>query len=307
MTFDIIKATFQTFIKNKGAIEEEFTSVFFNDHPLLVNKNSVNYKSLDKAIRYLGFIISVSDFVGNEVSKSNILKNNLKLSNINNLNVTTIYLIIDAFTLMLNRSVFGVNGITRMIFENIIIALALKNADIIVNEKYFDWQIIDKNKYMKKLNKLPYYQSNEDFQNDLNKCKNEIKELKKKYQLKELNNYGWASSYVNKNQNDKIEFSDIIDKVWVTPADPNVLKVYYEELNKYVHSTPSIIHNEGLNELVKGNIPLMSLYSKLIPITSMALDIIYCGYSYVIYDLQLNCHLDELNKINEYYRNELSK
>ena len=59
MQFDIGKATFQNFISNKKAIEEEFLSIFFNDHPLLINNNLENYNNLDIAIIYLGFIISV--------------------------------------------------------------------------------------------------------------------------------------------------------------------------------------------------------------------------------------------------------
>lgn len=305
MKFDIGKATFQNFISNKEAIEEEFLSIFFNAHPLLINKNLENYKNLDIAIIYLGFIISVSDFVGNEVSKNNYLKNNLKLSNINNINVTTIYLIIDAFTLMLNRSVFGISGISRMIFENIIIQLALKEADNVVNEKYFDWQVVDNIKNMKRLNKLPYYQSNTEFQKNFEIFKQEIEELKQKYQLKKLYNYGWANSYLNKDQDYKVTFNEIVDKVWA-PANPDVLHFYYNKLSKYVHSTPSIIYNNEIDELLNESIP-MSLYSQLIPIISMALDIVFCGFSYIINECNFTCNTDDLNKINEYYRNKLSK
>lgn len=307
MMFDITKVTFQTFLSNKKNIEEAFSSMFFNNHPLQINKDLDNYKKLDRTIIYLGFIIYVSNFVCDELSKNNNLEINIKFSNINNISVTTIYLIVDVIILMLNRSVFGVNGLMRMIFENVIISLALNTADIVVNEKYFDWQVLDEIKYKKKLNKLERYKKDADFQIELNDCENRVKQIKIKYQIGELYNYGWASVFVNKNQNDRIEFSDIVDKVWDAPANPDVLKVYYEELNKYVHSTPSIIHSEWLNAIINGNIPLDSLYSKLILITSMALDVIYCGYSYIINELALSSSLEELNKINEYYRNELSK
>lgn len=306
MQFDIGKATFQNFISNKEAIEEEFLSIFFNDHPLLINKNLENYKNLDIAIIYLGFIISVSDFIANEVSKSNYLKNNLKLSNINNINVTTIYLIIDAFTLMLNRSVFGINGISRMIFENIIIQLALIDADIDVNKKYFDWKIIDNYKYLKRLNKLPYYQCSADFQKKFESFNQDIEKFKQKYQLKKLYDYGWANSYLNKDQDYKVTFNEIVDKVWASPANPDVLHFYYNKFSKYVHSTPSIIYNNEIDELLNESIP-MSLYSQLIPIISMALDIVFCGFSYIINECNFTCNTDDLNKINEYYRNKLSK
>jgi hypothetical protein len=193
-----------------------------------------------------------------------------------NLLVSALQKFKDIVHLMENRQYESSIILFRALYENLVILYFLN-----YNDCYKEFSDFSTYKLFKKMPK--HIREQQEFKN----IYNELKIIEEKYSEKDLNsNYGWARKIVNKNNIEKIYFTDLLDKVI---ENNDYIKNIYEESSNLIHSTSSILIDHHFIPLLENNLKFYIEYLG-IPIITRCFYDVFCDKYYADANLFLKLY-----------------
>lgn len=172
----------------------------------------------------------------------------------------------DIIHLMENKQYESAIILFRALYENLVILYFLNYNDC--SKAFTDFS------FYKLFKKTPKHIRN---QQKFNEIDNKLKSIEKKYLEKDLNsNYGWARDKISKNNETKIYFTDLLDKVI---ENNDYIKNIYEESSNLVHSTSSILVDHHFIPLLENNLKFYMEYLG-IPILTRCFYDVFCDKYY---------------------------
>ena len=171
----------------------------------------------------------------------------------------------DIVHLMENRQYESAIILFRALYENLVILYFLNYNDCL--KEYNDFS------FYKLFKKMPKNIRNEHEFGDID---NKLKTMEEKYLEKDLNsNYGWARCKINKDDNVKIYFTDLLDKVM---ENNEYIKNIYEESSNLIHSTSSFLIDYHFIPLLVNNLKFYIEYLGIPVLTRCFYDVFYDKY-----------------------------
>lgn len=252
------------------------------------------YKILIEFEKYYCFIREIfnSDRAMNTVT-------NIKLVNLRNVSFSTLYLIKDALQLMYSATLYGANIISRTILENTVTLLVLFNGDNEMSERYHEWQVLSKRKFID-----PIYKFRENLTSK-QKAKREFddkefEDFKKKYKNNELykKDYGWAYGFLKRENGEPIQnfvFDDLAKMVLKDSV------IVYKYLNSLVHMTSFQVHSDEIDEFVYNHKFIALNYKPVFVVILWALG----AYAFIqkeVFEQESSVRLESFLRIDNYYQ-----